>query len=519
MSEITFSLAIPHCSWIPDRVVSFSRLIAQLDGVEFEGDRIFAEKAANHVWSREMWSWAAHQSATHFLQLQDDVELCPDFIDALRACVSAYPNEIIGLEAADPFIKLLANEGRRWATTSDGLVGPGYVIPTRVLPELLAWVDALKPGASESIGEDTLIGLFCLHTGRRVYHPIPTLIDHDTTIASTYGNDSHPNRRPAVTWKDEPEVQLDSDVAWKRGSLRHIGRMYEATPRLLASILPAVPLASEVAKWVADDGLTERKRLTYIAKANAVDTNQAKILICTPHRGGLSAGYCASVWRLLHLDGVSFDLPYEMHDVRLADTDVVRVRSRFVEYFLRQTTCTHLLFIDADISFDPRAVLGMLRSGHDYVAAPYPKRVGVNFERVRRTPFEIPAEAVAYKYNLHAPDGIQLSGDCAPVDGVGLGFTLLSRECLSKMREAYASELSFKDEAPSGEVVDTVALFDLMRSPTGSLLSEDYSFCYRWGQIGGKVQLYLGQGSPVSHQGEHMYVGELQAFGMKRVPA
>jgi hypothetical protein len=44
--------------------------------------------------------------------------------------------------------------------------------------------------------------MWCIAEGHDVWHPIPTIIDHDTTIASTYANDDHAHRRPTVTWRE-----------------------------------------------------------------------------------------------------------------------------------------------------------------------------------------------------------------------------------------------------------------------------------------------------------------------------
>ena len=87
--------------------------------------------------------------------------------------------------------------------TADGLVGVGYVVPVPILKVFLEWrATNLCKGAVESVTEDTLLCVFGVVTGRRFLHPTPTIIDHDTSIASTYGNDAHGHRRPVVTWRD-----------------------------------------------------------------------------------------------------------------------------------------------------------------------------------------------------------------------------------------------------------------------------------------------------------------------------
>jgi hypothetical protein len=94
--------------------------------------------------------------------------------------------------------------------------------------DFLLWRQELRQGAVESVTEDTLLGCFCLSTGHRIWHPIPTIIDHDTSIESTYGNEAHEHRRPSVTWKDS--VLADAGEFWRPRSVPHLGRFYASTP-------------------------------------------------------------------------------------------------------------------------------------------------------------------------------------------------------------------------------------------------------------------------------------------------
>jgi hypothetical protein len=204
---ITFHLAIPHTPWVPARVESFDRLGAQLGFGPTEHEYIrslatYTVREPNWSWSGRMWVEAYDTSPaapSHFLQLQDDVIVGADFWPDLHDIVSACPDEIIGLETAHPVARILGECGEPWCTTSDGLIGVGYVIPMPLLGEFLRWRGGLPAGAIESISEDTLIDVFCIDTGRKVWHPIPTIIDHDVSIASTYGNDRHGHRRPVMS--------------------------------------------------------------------------------------------------------------------------------------------------------------------------------------------------------------------------------------------------------------------------------------------------------------------------------
>ena len=50
-------------------------------------------------------------------------------------------------------------------------------------------------------------------------------------------------------------------------------------------------------------------------------------------------------------------------------------------------------------------------------------------------------------------------------------------------------------------------LFDTMIDPDGNYLSEDWTFCYLWRLMGGKV--FADTGIKLDHTGYHKYAGDL----------
>src|ERR1700690_463590 len=261
---------VSHTPWVPERVESYKRLCAQLEeqGVTHTP---WTERAPNHVWSDHMWADACgHPGATHALFLQDDVKLAPNFWRALHALVDARPDVVICLESEHQMIVPLAEEGVCGVTTPDGLIGPGYVFPLKMLAEARAWrTSALAPGVLAQLeampkppfGEDTLLGLFCAATGRDIFMPVPSLIDHDISISSTYDNDSHGRRRPLVRWDNLSLVHsdgtpgglelLESKDYWLLPA-PHVGLFYPSTPKTLRAYVPGLTPA-KFAELKADD--------------------------------------------------------------------------------------------------------------------------------------------------------------------------------------------------------------------------------------------------------------------------
>ena len=66
-----------------------------------------------------------------------------------------------------------------------------------------------------------------------------------------------------------------------------------------------------------------------------------------------------------------------------------------------------------------------------------------------------------------------------------------------------------------GQLYPTIIPFQLLVRD-GVLLSEDSSFLQRWQDIGGKVWLYIGAGSPIAHYGSTCYQGSIEDLGFTR---
>lgn len=583
--RITMALAISHTPWVPERVESMKRLREQLgqfpplrEHVDDPPTGFYLEmtdRAPNAVWSERMWRWAAETDADWCLFLQDDVRVAPNFWPALRAMLEALPPdaEVVGLENVHPAAKPFADEGARWLTTPDMLVGVGYVVRRAALREFLAWREtSLQPGALEQGGltEDTMLAVWCMVTGRRIFSPLPTLIDHDTSIASTYGNDEHANRRPLVRWDTvdsidafparldwhgqhwEGSAVLECPAFWAREP-KAVGRFYPHSPEIAARWVKGVT-REDVARWRADDGSPVLVGLKYRMLARAYREPKYKLLLCTPHgKHGVGPAYVASVLQLQRLLGI--DIHHELAlDTRQEGQDLVRVRSRMLR-IAYEGDYTHMLLADDDNAWSAEVVAAMLRTGKDFVQCPYLRRDGRGYS--------IRATEKDRRAGVTAPEDIQ-ADNTIEIEHTGFGLTLISRDCMRRMIEHYGTidredrvdldaALKKADAVEHGadprglplivsrlvneirgwraghvglNVVDLVDgtpkpqvnLFQLMVRDSVQM-SEDASFATRWRDIGGKVWLYIGQGSPIAHYGTWCFQGRIEDLGFTRSKA
>ena len=236
---------------------------------------------------------------------------------------------------------------------------------------------------------------------------------------------------------------------------------------------------------------------------------QPFVIIGTPCFGGLvTHGYMNSVVTLMdRAPGLGFRVGLNL----LAnDALITRSRAAIVAAMLDQPAATHLLFIDADISFPPDQVVRLLAFDKDMVAATYPVK-SIDWEAIpgRHVNNQEPlAEAgLVYVGKLAEGAAAKTEGGFAAAEYAGTGFLLIKREALLRMISAhpetkYRAVQSFP---PSPGSDNLYALFDCMIDEQGTYLSEDYAFCRRWRKLGGEI--WLDRTSALTHTGPYSFQG------------
>lgn len=210
---------------------------------------------------------------------------------------------------------------------------------------------------------------------------------------------------------------------------------------------------------------------------------------------------------------------------------VQRARNVLVAKFLAKKSCTHLLFIDADISWRPDDLLEMIKADKDVIGGIYPKKAykWSNFraEQVIGEINKLNEEdckddskyeklvipmlldyVVRVDGNLTSLKPVNEEDCVKEVNYVGTGFMLIKREVIEKMCEYYKkTKFSFsKNEFSSFDNDEFLfALFDC-EVVNEEYLSEDYLFCKRWKEMGGKIHAYTK--TKLKHTGTHTFNGD-----------
>src|SRR5260221_9122957 len=177
------------------------------------------------------------------------------------------------------------------------------------------------------------------------------------------------------------------------------------------------------------------------------------ILLATPTDGrpetaSVTYEYHRSMLELTRMGAVTIPASLFFSD------DLARARSRavwgaFNHPTVSQVDWEYILWVDDDVKFNPAIVPLMLQrareSGHDVLAAPYPRK------RIKTAYPFIPLPGTMSVGHMNAVNG------CAEVDAVAFGFVLTSRRCLESMLTHYAVEW-FTDVCEDGSHNEVIAL-------------------------------------------------------------
>jgi len=191
---------------------------------------------------------------------------------------------------------------------------------------------------------------------------------------------------------------------------------------------------------------------------------------------------------------------------------IPRGRSILAERAMR-SQATHLLFIDADIGFQPVSILRMLAYDAPVTAGIYAKK-GLNWNDICKCDkggIESLRDAgLNYNINLVQQTQHQVVNGFVSVHDAATGFMLIRLDSLRYLRDIYAPTHTVKNDIPSSRdsISEYVALFDCMICPSSNrYLSEDYAFCRRCQEHGLSVHADLF--APLTHTGSMLFHGDL----------
>lgn len=240
-------------------------------------------------------------------------------------------------------------------------------------------------------------------------------------------------------------------------------------------------------------------------------------VIMTPtHNHSVFFNYFISVIDMMRASHEA-GLPMDIH-MTLGESLITRARNNSVAVFLDNPNWTHLIWIDADIGFRPDALFRLLLSDYDVAAGVYPLKVEI-------WPAEgVPAGVGRDDFvNAHARYPVntgRVEDDVvrSAIDENGFirvreaptGLMCVKRRVFEAMRERYPQLRYTPDNLAAVDKGLHYRFFDVSVDPaTNRYLSEDYTFCRRWEEMGGAV--HIDALSNLTHQGYKTYTGDFAA--------
>lgn len=290
-------------------------------------------------------------------------------------------------------------------------------------------------------------------------------------------------------------------------------------------------------------------------KISVEELRKRKLFLATPMYGGICGGMYARSVADLSAACTRYGIQLQMYFL-FNESLITRARNYCMDEFYR-SDCTHLLFIDSDIGFNPEDVIAMLAmqsedSEYDIMGAPYPKKC-IAWEKIKKAvdkgfaddnPNVLDRFVGDYVFNPKNGTGSIPIHQPAEVMEIGTGFMMMRKKVLDVFREKYPYMNYRPDHVRTehfdgsreimsyfdciidrgytiGDLQDTInkegdpavimaELKDMLKRQDRSskrYLSEDYKFCYDAARAGLKV--WLCPWMKTQHVGTFVFGGSL----------
>jgi len=165
---------------------------------------------------------------------------------------------------------------------------------------------------------------------------------------------------------------------------------------------------------------------------------------------------------------------------------ISRARNTLVAKFLNNPDSTHLMFVDADIGWEPWHLLVLLNRQVDVIGGLYPMKT-------------LPIKWVVNGFEgaEEGPDGLQ------EVSKTGTGFMLVKRDVFEKLNAHPAVKPFANDIGLPKELDQHLKTYYDTAVRENRYYSEDWTFCENWRDLGGKV--WVDKRVLLKHSGSYVF--------------
>ena len=211
-----------------------------------------------------------------------------------------------------------------------------------------------------------------------------------------------------------------------------------------------------------------------------------RVHICMPCYGGMLTESCfmsyikwSNTCRQLGIDWTMETMTNE--------SLISRARNTLTAKFLYNKESTHLMFIDADIGWEPWHLLVMLNAQKDVIGGLYPMK------------------SLPVKWCVNGFDGAEVSedGNLQEVSKTGTGFMLIKRDVFEKLNAHPATKPFMNDIGLPAELNPFMKTYFDTAVRENRYYSEDWTFCENWRDLGGKV--WVDKRVLLKHTGTYVF--------------
>lgn len=231
-------------------------------------------------------------------------------------------------------------------------------------------------------------------------------------------------------------------------------------------------------------------------KTHLERVEKPRIFIGTPCFGAqVSCNFTSSLIKTIELLKEQ-DIYCEIHF--LPNQIVTRARNILAYNFLH-SSCSHLLFIDADIEWTPHDVLKLINHKKELCVGLYANKAYIDTKTTNTF------KKLQYSSTFFAENNTMDKNKLMEIKHGATGFMLIAREVFNKV----------KDLAPEYKYAEaTMNDFFPCKVVNGDYLTEDYAFCQMWREKGGKIWADLS--ICLNHEGWHSFHGNpLETFSVE----
>ena len=166
---------------------------------------------------------------------------------------------------------------------------------------------------------------------------------------------------------------------------------------------------------------------------------------------------------------------------------ISRARNTLTAKFLHNKESTHLMFIDADIGWEPWHLLVMLNAQKDVIGGLYPMK------------------SLPVKWCVNGFEGAEVSedGTLQEVSKTGTGFLLIKRDVFEKLNAHPATKPFMNDIGLPVELNPYMKTYFDTAVRENRYYSEDWTFCENWRDLGGKV--WVDKRVLLKHTGTYVF--------------